>query len=309
MSAKTNPTPFNISIGIPAYNEAANLGRLIREILAQTGPSFRVVEIVVASDGSSDDTAAVVGRSGDPRVRLAGSTGRLGKTARLNELIRHTTGDVLVLMDADIQLDGPTFLERALRGFDPARHGLVGFNTTPLPGRTFVERSLNAGMAVVERVRGAWLGGANYLSYRGSCLLLSRQLADQCNLPTNLVTNDAYFLFAALKHGFAPQYRADCRVYYRSPSTLADHIRQSHRFAYSIAELEQCFNDPTLHTAYIIPRPLMLRALLQVGLRRPLQLAGYIAINLVTSRLKPSGATTSATWEVASSTKEAIDEI
>jgi glycosyltransferase involved in cell wall biosynthesis len=309
MSANTKTHQFNISIGIPAYNEAANLGRLIREVLAQTGAGINITEVVIASDGSTDRTAAVVAAVGDPRVRLAGSGERRGKTARLTELISHTTGDILVLMDADVQLDGPSFLERALHGFDPARHGLIGFNTTPLPGRTFVERSLNAGMAVVEQVRGQWLGGANYLSYRGSCLLLSRQLANVCAMPDTLVTNDAYFLFAALKHGFAPGYRANCRVYYRSPSTLADHIRQSHRFAYSIAELETCFNDHTLHAAYVIPRGLMLHALLAVGLRRPLYLAGYIAINLYTSRLQPQQSSTSATWEVAMSTKEAIDEV
>jgi glycosyltransferase involved in cell wall biosynthesis len=307
MNANTNTRQLHhrptVSIGIPAYNEGAGIGRVLRDLLGQAEDGFTLREIIVVSDGSTDNTGAEVARAaaGDPRVTFRASRARLGKTARLKQLLRACRGDIILLFDADVCLDDPRFIARAVAAFDPERHGLAGFNTTPLPGRTFVERSLGAGMAVVERVRARWNHGINYLSYRGSCLMLSRSLARRLDLPAELVTNDAYFLFAAFKLGYQPQYAAGARVFYRSPATLADHVRQSHRFKYSVEELEAYLNDPTIHTHYQIPRPLMVRALVAVGLRQPLYLAGFLAISLYTQLLGRQQPT--AAWEMATSTK------
>ena len=49
-----------VTIGIPAYNESANIGRLINDVLGQKQNHFRLAKIIVVSDCSSDATVSIV---------------------------------------------------------------------------------------------------------------------------------------------------------------------------------------------------------------------------------------------------------
>lgn len=89
-----------VTVGIAAYQEGARLEARIRDILGQDAP-FEV-EVIVASDGSTDETAAVVGRmaASDPRIRLL-DLQRGGQTVAQNAIVDAATGDVIVLSDAE----------------------------------------------------------------------------------------------------------------------------------------------------------------------------------------------------------------
>lgn len=302
MAQSTTPTPIRVSIGIPAFNEAANIGRLLRQLVGQIEDGFILAEIIIASDGSTDTTGAEIKAVGDSRIKFNDYRSRRGKTARMNQLLTAFTGDVIILCDADITLgDNPRFIAEAIRGFKP-EHGLLAVHAAPLPGHSFIERSLHAGMTVAERIGRMWNHGVNYLPYRGACLMLSSEYAKQIKLPTTLVTNDAYLFFYALQLGFTPQYRPDVYVYFQSPTNLADHVRQSQRFQFSGAELSEVLEDFDAAKQYRIPGGIMIKALLIELLRNPLHLLGYIAINRYTA--KQSAARPDAAWEVATSTKK-----
>lgn len=88
-----------VSVVIVAYNEAARLTRKIDSILAADG-SLAVVEIIVASDGSTDDTCQLLQDHRDSRVRLLHFDQRRGKPAVLNDAIAQCTTDIVVLTDA-----------------------------------------------------------------------------------------------------------------------------------------------------------------------------------------------------------------
>jgi glycosyltransferase involved in cell wall biosynthesis len=101
------PAGALVSILIPARNEAANIARCLDAALASTGAD---VEVVVMDDGSTDDTAAIVGAyaARDPRLRLVqapalppGWTGKVHACARLAEAAR---GTHLLFIDADVRL-------------------------------------------------------------------------------------------------------------------------------------------------------------------------------------------------------------
>ena len=98
---------MNISVFIPTYNSAAFLPQAIESVLAQTLPP---VEIVVADDGSTDDTAAVVARYAD-RVAYRRFEHR-GVYALRDAMIRDVQGDWFFNLDADNWIE-PDFLEKA----------------------------------------------------------------------------------------------------------------------------------------------------------------------------------------------------
>lgn len=93
-----------ISVVVVAHNEGARLAHKLDSIFASDCNS-QICEVIVGSDGSTDDTALVVEAYPDNRVHLAAFPERRGKPACLNELIPECRSDVVVLTDARQELD------------------------------------------------------------------------------------------------------------------------------------------------------------------------------------------------------------
>jgi len=86
-----------VSIIIAAHNEAARLPARIDNLLALYYPADRR-QIIVVSDGSTDDTLGVLARYGDAVHVVAEPKG--GKAAALNAGVAHAANDILVFADA-----------------------------------------------------------------------------------------------------------------------------------------------------------------------------------------------------------------
>jgi glycosyltransferase involved in cell wall biosynthesis len=112
------PATFKLSVLMPVYNEC----RTIREILSRVCAVEVPKEILVVDDGSTDGTrdvlrAEVEGRL--PDVRVFYQERNRGKGAAVREAIRHATGDVCLIQDADLEYDPrdyPQLLEPILDG-------------------------------------------------------------------------------------------------------------------------------------------------------------------------------------------------
>ncbi len=105
------PAADTISAVIPAYNAEAFLGRAIESALAQTRPPE---DIVVVDDGSTDATAKVAERFGEP-VRCIRQE-NAGPSAARNRGIREARGTHVAFLDADDEWL-PGHLERAAECF------------------------------------------------------------------------------------------------------------------------------------------------------------------------------------------------
>jgi glycosyltransferase involved in cell wall biosynthesis len=113
-----------ISLVIPVYNEVENvplLHRAIRE--AMDGRDY---EVVYVDDGSTDGTVDVLERlvQEEPGVcRLVVLRRNFGQTAALAAGIDHSSGEVIVMLDADMQNDPadiPALLQKLDEGYDLA---------------------------------------------------------------------------------------------------------------------------------------------------------------------------------------------
>ena len=93
-----------ISCVVPAYNEAANLGLMLVELTAQLKTLTERWEIIVVDDGSRDATpAAIAPFLLAPGVRYVRLSRNFGKEAALTAGIDRAQGEVVLLMDADLQ--------------------------------------------------------------------------------------------------------------------------------------------------------------------------------------------------------------
>ena len=89
--------PALVSVIIPSYNRGDLIGQTLASVLAQTYPH---VEIIVADDGSTDDTFAAVARFGD-RVRLLPLPHTGLPAAARNAAIAEARGEYLAFCDSD----------------------------------------------------------------------------------------------------------------------------------------------------------------------------------------------------------------
>ena len=94
-----------LSLVIPMHNERDVLEILfarLDEVIARLGLE---VEIVCIDDGSRDDTLVLLQAraAGDPRLRVLPLARNFGKEAALTAGLDHSTGDLVVPLDADLQ--------------------------------------------------------------------------------------------------------------------------------------------------------------------------------------------------------------
>jgi glycosyltransferase involved in cell wall biosynthesis len=113
-----------LSLIIPVYNEAESLRELARQIQAACdGPPSREFEVVFVDDGSRDESWSIIRElsAGSKHFRGVRFRRNFGKAAALSAAISAARGDVLVMLDADLQ-DDPAEISRLLakleEGFD-----------------------------------------------------------------------------------------------------------------------------------------------------------------------------------------------
>ena len=112
----------SLTVLLTVHNEAAVIRDRIENLLQCDYPSDRL-SIVVASDGSTDETNALVRSFSDHGVRLHESPG-LGKTATQNAAIKAIDSTLIVFTDADITFDRQ-FLKFIARPFGDSTVGAV----------------------------------------------------------------------------------------------------------------------------------------------------------------------------------------
>jgi cellulose synthase/poly-beta-1,6-N-acetylglucosamine synthase-like glycosyltransferase len=101
-------TPL-LSIVVVAHNEERRIEARLNNLISLDYPPDRL-EILVASDGSSDRTAELAKAYESERLRVFACPTRRGKPAVLNDVVPHARGEVVVFADARQRFEG-----RALR--------------------------------------------------------------------------------------------------------------------------------------------------------------------------------------------------
>ena len=89
-----------VTVAIPVYNSATTLARCIRSASSQT---LRDIEILVADDASTDDSAAIAEALAldDRRIRVIRLHPNGGKPRAMNRMIAEARGEWVAVLDAD----------------------------------------------------------------------------------------------------------------------------------------------------------------------------------------------------------------
>lgn len=105
-----------VSVVIPTYNRAATLPRAIKSVLSQ---DYINLELIIVDDASTDETAEVLSRFEDPRIRIIVHEKNKGFAGALNTGAHAARGDFIAFQDSDDEwLDGK--LSRQMQEFSEA---------------------------------------------------------------------------------------------------------------------------------------------------------------------------------------------
>ena len=103
---------MKLSVIVPAYREGrhiqANLGKLLRELDALG----RTYEVIVVSDGNTDETAREAELVVSPHIKVIEYNRNMGKGYALRCGVAHSSGELVTFIDADMELD-----PRYIKGF------------------------------------------------------------------------------------------------------------------------------------------------------------------------------------------------
>src|SRR3989344_8523253 len=139
---------LTVNIGIPAYNEEANIGYLLSSLLKQNLSTVKVKKIVVVSDGSSDRTGAIVKTYKSQGVTLLVNAKRSGQAFSQNRIIKGCRSDALILLNADIALVGHDFISSLALPIFQGQADLTSSKIGAVEPENNIEKTINIGLMI-----------------------------------------------------------------------------------------------------------------------------------------------------------------
>jgi len=93
-----------VTVLVPAFNEEGTIEKVLSKLVALP---LQSIEILVVDDGSTDNTAEIVASfaAQNPSIRCFKQSRNLGKTAAIARAISESTGEILIIQDADLEYD------------------------------------------------------------------------------------------------------------------------------------------------------------------------------------------------------------
>lgn len=295
-----------VSICIPAYNEAANISFLLEALLAQKSSCFKLDEIIVVSDGSTDVTVNLVKNIKDKRIRLISGKKRLGQNARQNQMLRHLYSDVLVILEADTIPADTNFLDHLVRPLCLDKSiGIAHGHASPLAPKGYFESLMITSYNIKNRIFKRHQDKSIIYLCRGqSGRAFSKDFAKSLLWPQD-VSEDAFAYLFCLQSSFRTHYAPNAINHYRSVNSIRDYLLQSGKYVKAKKNLYKYFPKKSIIEAYHINSSDLAWSMHLSLLRSPLKTLVYLAL-LSISRLLNSQGEFKKDWKIYTSSKRLI---
>ncbi len=271
----------SVSVGICATTELENTLRLTDQILELSHRRMNLLEILVATP--NHQLASELSER-DPRVVVLLEKKREGKASALNMIIKHASGDILVLASADIKIARNT-IPRLVEGLMENREwGAVDSSVELVNGdRLLMDRISNILWDTHNATLDELDGQDRLGQVAGDLVALRRDLVEQ--LPS-VINDDAYLALRVQEKGFRVKRVQDALVWIAGPRTPTDYVYQRSRVLQGHLQLIRRFGKmPTTFEFQFLSKPrrnlkLLIRTVARLGPSHllPLIIAGLLEL-------------------------------
>lgn len=231
-----------VTIAIAAHNEESCIGRTIENKLQLDYPTDRM-EILVASDASTDRTEAIVRSYCSRGVRLFRQDSRRGKASALDSILAEATGQILVFSDANSIFD-PGALLALVRNFRDRQVGYVTGRTLYLDQTgSIIGAGCSAYMRYENALKRLETTFGSTIGVDGGIDAMRRHLLK--TIPTDELP-DLYLPLLVLSQGYRVVYEEQAILFEpsltRVPSEWAMRVRVSMRAFRTISTMRHLLN-------------------------------------------------------------------
>ncbi len=221
----------DISVLIAAYNEDKVIESKIESILRGNYPRGKL-EILVGSDASTDRTNEILKKLSkvQPRLRIFLHEQRLGKPGVVNQLVKESTGEIMVVTDANVMLDKTT-LREMIGYFKSSGIGLVDsqmINTRLNKSGISHQEKFYISREVRIKHNESLIWGTMMGPF-GGCYAVRKSLYQP--VPGNFLVDDFYINMAVLKQGYNCISNMDAKVYEDVSNDLQEEFRRKKRIS------------------------------------------------------------------------------
>jgi len=209
------------SVGITAYNEEANIGRLLDAIINQRLYEVEISEIIVVASGCTDRTEEIVreAMAREPRIRLYVQPQREGKTSAINVFLQHAREKICVLESGDT-LPREDTIEKMVSMFRNPAVGMTGAQKVAVNTPDHIVGLLSHLRLKLEHELCLEIP-------RLGELIAFRKVFDK--LPEDVAMDEAFVEAFIIRRGMQVRYAPEAVVYNMGPETVADFVRQRRR--------------------------------------------------------------------------------
>lgn len=221
MAVLYNRYMLSVSIGIPVYNEEANIGRVLEKLLEQKLKKVVIREIIVIASGCTDRTEEIVKncQKKDRRIKLLRQKTREGKTVADNLFIRESKSEILVLQVADV-LPADDCLEKLIAPFADTAIGITAPKIIPLNDKdTFSGYFSHLWWRLFDKVARQY--------FRAGEILAFRKIVKE--IPPQISSDEVFLTEAVLAKGYQAKYIPEAVAYNMGPKNIKEIILMRRR--------------------------------------------------------------------------------
>ena len=220
-----------ISILIAAFNEEEVIEQKIESVLKSEYPPDRM-EILVGSDASTDTTNKILERlnKANPGLRIFLFEERTGKPKVVNQLVKESNGEILVITDANVML-GKTALRKMVGYFKQSEIGLVDsrmINTRLNKDGISHQEKFYISREVRIKHNESLLWGCMMGPF-GGCYAVRKTLYKP--VPGNFIVDDFYINMAVLQQEFECISNIEAKVYEDVSNNLKEEFKRKKRIS------------------------------------------------------------------------------
>jgi biofilm PGA synthesis N-glycosyltransferase PgaC len=200
--------PRAVTIIVPVRNGARFIGAKLASLLASDYPT-QLLDVLVVSDGSADETNTIVEQYPDQRVSLL-SLAPGGKATAVSRALEQATGEIIVLTDVRQTFD-PSALKLLVACFGEKEVGVVTGELVIREGVSLEEYNTGLYWRYEKWIRRNLNKIDCMLGATGSIYAIRREF--RAPIPSDILLDDVYLPFVAAFRGTRIYFEDDAKAY------------------------------------------------------------------------------------------------